>query len=93
MDNMSQYLGVDLGAESGRVMLGQIKDQQLHLNQVYRFANGPVQAADGSLHWDFPHLMQEIKKGISLAVKQSKTKISGIGVDSWGVDFGLIDEK
>ena len=90
MAETKQYIAVDLGAESGRVMLGSISEHKLSLKEIHRFSNGPVEQ-DGSLHWDFNKLFSEIKTGIGKAVKTAKGKVSGIGVDTWGVDFGLID--
>ena len=83
------YIAVDLGAESGRVMLGRVAGGRLGLEQVHRFANGPVEE-QGSLRWDFDRLMAEIKTGIGLAAQTAGGKVAGIGVDTWGVDFGLL---
>jgi len=87
---MTQYIAVDLGAESGRVMLGSISGGKLSLEEVHRFGNGPVEEGD-SLRWDFGKLLVEVKAGIGKAVRSAEGTIAGIGVDSWGVDFGLID--
>lgn len=92
MADTKQYIAVDLGAESGRVMLGTICDSKLKLDQIHRFGNGPVKQ-DGSLRWDFGKLFSNIKDGIAKAVKAADGQVCGIGVDSWGVDFGLIDEN
>ncbi len=89
MAEMGNYIAVDLGAESGRVMLGTIADGVLGLSEAHRFANGPVEQ-NGTLRWDFDRLLSEIKTGIGLAVKQAEGPVHGIAVDSWGVDFGLI---
>ncbi len=89
MAELKQYIAVDLGAESGRVMLGSVSAGKLTLEEVHRFNNGPIQEND-SLRWDFDRLFAEVKAGISKAVKQAGTQVEGIGVDSWGVDFGLI---
>jgi rhamnulokinase len=86
-----QYIAVDLGAESGRVMLGIVSANKIRLEEIHRFINGPVEQ-NGVLHWDFSRLMSEIKTGIGKAVKESG-EVAGIGVDSWGVDFGLLDDK
>jgi sugar (pentulose or hexulose) kinase len=83
------YLAVDLGAESGRIMIGSIINNKLSLRQAHRFSNGPVEEA-GSLKWDFTKLMAEIKTGLKKAVAECGGDVAGIGVDSWGVDFGLI---
>ncbi|MHC4657188.1 MAG: rhamnulokinase [Planctomycetota bacterium] len=90
MAEAKKYIAVDLGAESGRVMLGSISADKLALEEVHRFSNGPIEEA-GTLRWDFERLLSEIKTGIGKAVKQAGDDISGIGVDSWGVDFGLLD--
>ncbi len=90
MAQVKKYIAIDLGAESGRVMLGSIASDKLVLEEIHRFSNGPTEE-NGSLHWDFNKLMSEIKAGISKAVKEAGGKVAGIGVDSWGVDFGLLD--
>lgn len=89
MAEKANYIAVDLGAESGRVMLGRIADGRLTLEQMHRFSNGPVQE-QGTLRWDFQRLLTEIKTGIGLAAKAADGKVGGIGVDTWGVDFGLL---
>ena len=92
MSDMKQYIAVDLGAESGRVMLGTVCDSKLELEEIHRFGNGPIKQ-DGSLRWNFDKLFSNIKAGIAKAVKAAGGQVCGIGVDSWGVDFGLIDEN
>ncbi|MHC4316774.1 MAG: rhamnulokinase, partial [Planctomycetota bacterium] len=92
MAEVKTYIAVDLGAESGRVMLGTVSADKLTLEEVHRFGNGPVEE-NGTLRWDFGGLLSEIKTGIVKAVKQARADIAGIGVDSWGVDFGLLDAK
>ncbi len=89
MADNANYIAVDLGAESGRVMLGRIADGRLTLEQVHRFGNGPVEQ-QGTLRWDFQKLLSEIKTGIGKAAKAADGKVAGIGVDTWGVDFGLL---
>jgi rhamnulokinase len=89
MAENANYIAVDLGAESGRVMLGRIADGRLTLEQVHRFSNGPVQE-QGTLRWDFQRLLSEIKTGIGKAAKATGGTVKGIGVDTWGVDFGLL---
>lgn len=80
---------VDLGATSGRVMLGYVGDGMLRLEQVARFPNGPVTGADGSLHWDFTTLYRHILDGLAEALRR-EPGIASIGVDSWAVDYGLV---
>ncbi len=89
MTGTKKYIAVDLGAESGRVMLGSVSADKLTLEEVHRFSNGPIKE-NGSLRWDFEHLLSEIKAGIRKATQQADDNIEGIGVDSWGVDFGLV---
>ena len=90
MAELKKYIAVDLGAESGRVMIGTVSTDKLVLEEIHRFNNGPIEE-NGSLRWDFYRLLGEIKAGISKAVKEAKTQGWGIGIDSWGVDFGLLD--
>ncbi len=87
-----RFIAVDLGAESGRVILAAVSQDILVLEEVHRFANGPIEV-DNSLRWDFQCLLSEIKKGIQKAVRQADGKIACIGIDSWGVDFGLLDAE
>jgi rhamnulokinase len=82
-------LALDLGAESGRAILGSLAGDQLTLEEVHRFANEPVHVG-AHLYWDFPGLLREIKKGIRLA-HQKAGRIDGLAVDTWGVDYGLLD--
>jgi rhamnulokinase len=90
MTDEKRYIAVDLGAESGRVMLGVVSAEKIRLEEIHRFTNGPFEQ-NGTLRWDFDRLMSQVKTGIGKAVKQARD-IAGIGVDSWGVDFGLIDD-
>lgn len=89
--DMKQYIAVDLGAESGRVMLGSVSSDKLKLDEVYRFNNMSIRE-NGSLRWDFNGLFSEVKIGLGKAVKCASVEIAGIGVDSWGVSFGLIGQ-
>jgi len=82
------YLAVDLGAESGRVVLGRFDGMRVSLEEIHRFPNLPVRLPDG-LHWDVLRILHEIKDGLAKAVRGEE--IEGVGVDSWGVDFGLLD--
>ncbi len=90
MAEVKKYIAVDLGAESGRVMLGSVSAERLVLEEIHRFGNGPIDEA-GSLRWDFQRLLSEVKTGIGKATKAARAQVWGIGIDSWGVDFGLLD--
>ena len=92
MRSTKTYIAVDLGAESGRVMLGKVGGDKLELSEIYRFSNGPINQ-NSSLRWDFDRLFSEIKTGLSKAVEQADSSVAGIAVDSWGVDFGLLDAE
>ena len=87
---MRHYLAMDFGASSGRAMLGIFDGETLHLEELHRFANGPVTGADGHLHWDAEALFGEICTSLALAAKRG-IKLESIGVDTWGVDYGLLD--
>jgi rhamnulokinase len=87
---MSNYLAADLGAESGRVMLGTLHNGRLTLEQLHRFPNQPVSLPSG-LYWDSFRLFHEIVHGLTIAGRERKLCVDGIGVDTWGVDFGLLD--
>jgi rhamnulokinase len=87
----SRYLAVDLGAESGRVMLGTLENGRLALEEIHRFPNR-VLKVDGHLHWDLAHLDREIFAGLKKAAQRG-APIAGISADSWGVDYVLLDAK
>ena len=79
---------VDLGATSGRVVIGRIGQDTLDLELVARFPNGPIEREDG-LHWDFGSLYGHIVDGLAEAVRREPA-IESIGIDSWAVDYGLL---
>ena len=85
------YLALDLGAGSGRAIIGEIRNEKIHLEEILRFENNPVQLHN-TIYWDFLSLFENIKKSISLA-KRKGFQLKGIGVDTWGVDFGLLDKN
>jgi len=82
---------VDLGASSGRVMLGRVGRDVLELTEIHRFPNEPVRLPDG-LHWDALRLYREVLVGLREAA-QLEPGIASVGVDTWGVDFALLDEE
>jgi rhamnulokinase len=83
------YAAVDLGAASGRVMLARIGPSTLDLTEAHRFPNVPVSLPDG-LHWDVLRLYRDVLDGLT-ATARGPERIVGIGVDAWGVDYGLLD--
>ncbi len=84
------FLAVDFGAGSGRVMAGFLEDGKIVLEELHRFANRQIKLGE-VLYWDFPALFQEMKNGIAEAVRRGY-RVRSIGIDTWGVDFGLIDK-
>ena len=85
--NSKTVFAIDLGAESGRVMAVHYDGQGLHLEELYRFPNVSV-TVNGTLHWDFLRLWRDIQDGID---KGKALQPASMGVDTWGVDFGLLD--
>lgn len=89
MANEKRVLAFDFGASSGRAILGHFDGENIRLEEVHRFSNDPVNVG-GTLYWDVLRLFFEIKQGLT------KAKLAGgfdsIGIDTWGVDFGLIDK-
>ena len=84
------YLAVDIGASSGRLILGHLENGKMELEEVHRFENGMVKK-DGELCWEFDRLFQAIKTGLKKCKEIGKIPVS-MGVDTWGVDFVLMDK-
>jgi len=82
------YLALDLGAESGRAIVGTIAGNTLSLAETHRFANSPVRGPSG-LHWHVANLWREIETGIALSAR--RFPLQCLALDTWGVDFGLLD--
>ncbi|MEX1031076.1 MAG: rhamnulokinase family protein [Paenibacillaceae bacterium] len=93
MTLLSTVLAFDLGASSGRALIGQLFDDdelpKLHVKEIHRFPNHAIQVGH-HLHWDILRLLYEIKSGIRMAF-QAGYKPETFGIDTWGVDFGLLD--
>ncbi len=96
MSNSPTFLAFDLGAESGRALLGQLADERLHLSEMHRFENKPVRVPRGlnesrgsTLHWDALRLWRDIQLGLRKTA--SEHDLVSLGIDTWGVDFGLLD--
>ena len=90
MAKSGNFLALDLGAESGRAIVGSLKDQHLSLSEVHRFSNVHVRLPDG-WHWDTLRLWTDIKEGIRKGVEATDGDLLSVGIDTWGVDFGLFD--
>lgn len=85
------YLAIDIGASSGRHILGHLQDGKMVLEEVHRFPNGMVEK-DGENVWDVDELFRQIKLGMKKCAELGKIPVS-VGVDTWGVDFVLLDEN
>lgn len=92
---MQYFLAIDIGASSGRHILGSVQNGKLVLEEIYRFSNGPKTVEiDGRkcLQWDYERLFGEIINGLKRASELGKIPYS-VGIDTWGVDYALLDEK
>lgn len=87
-----KLLAYDFGASSGRAVLGHYDGTRLETEVLWRFSNDPVQVGD-TLHWDILRLLHETKQGLYAAKRADHADLSGIGIDTWGVDFGLLDRR
>ncbi|MCD6195692.1 MAG: rhamnulokinase [Staphylothermus sp.] len=87
-------LGFDLGASSGRAIIGKLDldNKRLEIEEIYRFPNGPIRIGK-NMYWDILMIWKEMKSAILLAYKKYKEDLVSIGVDTWGVDFGLLDNN
>lgn len=85
------YLAIDIGASSGRHILGHLENGRMKLEEIYRFPNGMTEK-DGQKVWDVEELFRQIKTGMKKCKEAGKIPVS-VGIDTWGVDFVLLDEK
>jgi rhamnulokinase len=83
-------VSIDLGAQSGRVALGRYDGETLSVTELHRFRNVAVRAA-GTLHWDALHLHEGVLEGLRLAAREAGGRIDSVAVDTWGIDFALLD--
>jgi rhamnulokinase len=90
MTHTTNFIAIDLGASNGRVLLGRWDGSRFDLHELHRFANGPVNVL-GSLHWNVLQLWSEIKTGLARYAQQWNEPLAGIGLDTWGVDYALLD--
>ena len=82
------FLAFDLGAESGRAVVGQLDGAQLRTREIHRFSNQPVRY-NGALQWDILRLWQEMRA----TLERATTPFQSVGVDAWGCDFALLGER
>ena len=83
------YLAIDMGASSGRHVVGHFDGKRIELEELYRYENGPVDM-NGSLYWDLPGLWKSVKNGLRLVGSKYGANIASVGVDTWGVDFAFL---
>ena len=88
---MNYYLAIDIGASSGRHILSHLEDGKLVIEEVHRFENG-LQEKNGHLCWDTEHLFAEVKEGLKKC-KDRGTVPKTVGIDTWGIDFVLLDQE
>lgn len=88
--NVSRFIAVDVGAESGRLVVGTLQDGKLQLEEASRFQNGGT-LVQGHLYWDALKIFSEIKNGLRKVREDFGTDFASMGVDTWGCDFGLLD--
>ena len=90
MKNKKVYLAADLGAGSGRVMAAKFDGEKLELEEVSRWASEPVKIGN-SYHWDVRGIFNSIKDGVAKSRSKYGDSIESLGIDSWAVDYGLLD--
>ncbi|HEY3242971.1 MAG TPA: hypothetical protein VGM03_06415 [Phycisphaerae bacterium] len=88
MPATANYLALDLGASSGRAMLGTFDGQRLKIEELHRFPNGPLRSGAG-YYWNVAQLFDEIRRALAICGSR-RIRLDGIGIDTWGVDYGLL---
>ena len=88
----SYIIGVDLGANSGRAVVGNLTSEKLEVEELRRFSNDPI-LINGRLYWDVLKIFAEIKQSLKKCSSKYEQEPLSIGIDSWGVDYGLFDKK
>ena len=88
MANEQHFLAIDFGAESGRGIIVTLSNGKVSMDEIHRFPNRPVRLG-GTLYWDFPYLFAEMLQSMHICAERGVKPVS-IGVDTWGVDFGLL---
>ena len=91
MTQTTDFIAFDLGAASGRAVIGRFDGERLALEEIHRFPNGPVRVR-GNLHWDTLRIYEELKHGLTRATHVGGLEVVSLGLDTWGVDFALLDK-
>lgn len=92
MSEELNLLAFDLGASNGRAIIGKFKNNNIELQEVHRFSNDPVKVHN-NLYWDVLSLLEEIKTGIYKAANKTNNNIDSLGIDTWGVDYAILNHK
>ncbi len=89
---MKNFLAFDLGASNGRAILGQLENGRITMKELHRFENNYMEK-DGVFCWDLPYLFENLKKGLAAFKAENVGDLDCFGIDTWGVDYGLLDEN
>ena len=89
---MKNYLAFDLGASNGRAILGQFDGEKITMKELHRFENNYVEM-NGVYYWDTPYLYNQLKQGLLKFVQGGYGELDSFGIDTWGVDYGLLDRN
>ncbi len=89
---MKNLLAFDLGASNGRAILGRLENGKITMEEMHRFENNCIEL-NGVYYWDLPYLVNQLKLGFLACKKKGIDKIDSFGIDTWGVDFGLLDKN
>lgn len=89
---MKNLLAFDLGASNGRAILGQLENGKLTMRELHRFENNYVEM-NGVYYWDLPYLFNQLKQGFHAFKQANVGKLDCFGIDTWGVDYGLLDKN
>ncbi|SES04846.1 rhamnulokinase [Gracilibacillus ureilyticus] len=86
---MKRVWAFDIGASNGRLMLNAFDGEKMHQEEIYRFSNQPVYVT-GNYYWDILNIFTEMKKAMQISIQKGYNKVESMGIDTWGVDFGLL---
>ena len=89
---MLNLLAFDLGASNGRAILGQLENGKITMKELHRFENNYI-VKDGVFYWDLPYLLENLKQGFRAFKEENVGELDCFGIDTWGVDYGLLDEE
>ena len=89
---MKNLLAFDLGASNGRAILGRFDGEKLEMRELHRFENNYVEM-NGVCYWDLPYLYNQLKLGLLAFKNAGVGELDCFGIDTWGVDYGLLDEN